>query len=230
MTLFRMPLAALALAGCTTSSTPSADLQAYFTATLYPATFDAPATLGLELQIWDYSNTGVPYVLSAGESAHAQFRGADIELVQGYFENEYGAAFRPDLPVVADERIALTIERDDGDAVLEVTAPPDFVLEAPATSPQPVSVTWSPIAADPMHWRVAEPCGWQGVDGSDGPIPEDSGRVDFPAGVLADARPASSCRVDVTIGRSRLNIANTPLGAASAWFDRLHTIAVEVTP
>jgi len=168
---------------------------------------------------------GVPYHLQSSESLNATFEGHSVPLV---FANDdelfaiYSAKITPGSAVPADEPIVVTFDRG-GDAVkLTATTTADFALQAPATSAQPVTVSWSPTAADRIHWDSKS----SSVPSADGAIETDSGAITFPPGVLTQQPPET---VTIDVARSRSSTPLTGLQTATVAFNRWHTVMVEVT-
>jgi hypothetical protein len=156
------------------------------------------------------------------EGVHAQFRGQDIAI-----EAPYVTSVSLDSEVAEAEPIVFSL----GETSVAVIAPADFAIAPPAPTPasQPVVVTWSPTSSDPMHWSADRTCAAPG-DYNEGPIPQDTGRIEFPPGVLSFKSQLASCTLTLELDRMRSNLtAPQPLGS-TATFTRVHTTAVEVTP
>ena len=216
----------VAFAGCTSGpSTRQID-----------ATFDVRAeedgSLVLTLQLLDASDPAnlQPYALSPSEGTRVTFRDQIIPLVAGTTE-QFGAAYvariTPSPAIAADESLVATFDRGGADrSALEITATPDFTLVAPASTPQPVTITWSPQGPDAMLWQGTSCVS----DEIDGPIPHDEGRIDFPAGVLALATPSVQCNVLLSFTRQRGAAGSQRLRSALAYFTRTRSVAVQVTP
>lgn len=213
--------------GCT-SATPTKDID---------ATFDVKSnedgSVVLTLQLLDASDPANPqaYALTPSEGARVDFRGQTIPLVAGTSE-QFGAAYiarvTPAPALAADESLVATFDRGGSDrSTLEITATPDFTLVAPSTTPQPVTITWSPTGPDSMLWQATTSCV---PDELDGPIPQDVGRIDFPPGVLGPAMPSTPCDVQLLFERSRGAAGSSRLRSALAYFSRTHWVQLQVTP
>ncbi|HSN26297.1 MAG TPA: hypothetical protein VLT45_08430, partial [Kofleriaceae bacterium] len=189
------------------------------------ATYDEMGDLRLGLQLTEPGvgpEGDAPYALSPGEGVRVGFRGQTIPLVAGtdyVLGDGYYATITPGSPPTAEEPITLTFDRGGSDRVtLELDAPPDFVLSVPAASPQPVTISWAPIAAEPMHWYTSF---------DEGPIPHDTGSIEFPTSVVG---VTAASDVDFAFTRTRTIVAKTALHSASATYTWEHSITVEVTP
>jgi hypothetical protein len=207
------------VAGCTSGSSVS-EMSAFAQVTSRDTRVD------VTLQLLD---DGL-YQLASDDRLGATFRGQGIELVTQDFIGQYGGSFPLDSDVLAGETVTIVVNLGGEKVLLPASAPADFVIAAPATAPaaQPVTVTWLPTATDPMGWRGSTIC--TGATYSDGPIPHDVGRIDFPPGVLAPATPSRSCTTPLEIDRTGYSSPSTALHQADVYFTRTHTTQIELTP
>lgn len=196
-----------------------------------------PGQLALTVRMVDLTDppqgplgTVPPYVLDGGESLRATFRGQTTTLqpFAAYMDapGNYYAYITPDGNVAADEPLDVTFDRGGEQVTFGITTTADFVLSAPASSPQPVTVTWTPATADAMSWQ-AFTC--DAIE-ADGPIPHDAGRIDFPAGVLDLPMPSTACLAMIEFSRTRGGFPETALHDTSVRFTRSHDVSLEVTP
>lgn len=209
------------LAACTS---PGTSLDVHYDAELR----DDTLTLTVQLSDPDPLDGG-PYHLGPGDSLGARFRGHDLPVKLDHDANGiaiYTATLTPDPTVAADEPIRVTFEQGDNHIELTATATPDFALQAPASSPQPVTVTWSPTAADRIRWASSS----ASVPAADGAIQVDSGQLVFPPGVLASTPLSSATTVTIDVARTRAISPNTSWGPIPVEFSRWNTVTVEVTP
>lgn len=171
-----------------------------------------------------------PYVLDGGESLRATFRGQTTTLQPfAAYQNapgNYYAYITPDGDVAADEPLDVTFDRGGESVKFGISTTADFTLSAPASSAQPVTVTWTPATADAMSWQ-AFTC--DSIE-ADGPIPHDTGRIDFPAGVLDLSMPSAPCLAMIEFSRTRYAIPETALAYTTVSFSRSHDVSVKVTP
>lgn len=203
------------MVGACTSPPPTGKLAASF-----QATYDLMGRLQLGLQLTEPGvgpEGDAPYTVTPSEGVRVEFRGQKIPLVAGtdYQRGDgYYATITPDSAPAAEEPITLTFDRGGSDRVtFDIDAPPDFTLSAPAMSPQPVTITWTPVASEPMHWAA--------IDG-EGPIPHDTGSIEFPPVVFGGG--------EIEFTRTRTIGPHTALNSAQAQFTWIHEITVTVTP
>jgi hypothetical protein len=216
----------LPLVACTTIS-PAAHTGASWAVT---ALDDRPPTLEVSLGLIDFVN-GQPY-----EGIHkvaVTFRGHELTLdYDGTIDPPYQTTIPLESDLAEGEPMTFVLERaDEAPVVAAATAPADFVIAPPASTraTDPVLVTWSPTSSDPMQW-AADPRCVADIGYADGPIPQDTGSIEFPPGVLARLDLPTKCTTSLAIGRFRESRATTPLAFDSVRFTRVHGTTVEVTP
>ena len=212
------------LAGCTSGSRPLESLEVRLDVELH----DDRLSIEMSMQNPDPLEGG-PYVLAPDESLRAKFRGQTVTLDPDRQQDNfavYATLLTPDPPLAADEPIVATFDRDGDDVELTATSTDDFALQAPASSPQPVTVTWSPTAADRMRWVSTSTA----APSANGAIQFDTGQLVFPPGVLAPAPLAAATSVTVDMARTRESMPRTAFGPVPVQFSRWHEVTIEVTP
>ena len=150
-----------------------------------------------------------------------RLRGQEIALAKRYVESPYAAMRMIDSPLTADEEVLVIVEQDGERAEVSTTAPPPLTLAAPtdAHATQPITVTWSPTAKDPMEWQGG--C----YDENYGPIPHDTGSLTFPAGVIS---AMYNCDALLTFSRTRTSIPDSDLGSAVISISQSFPVAFQV--
>jgi hypothetical protein len=158
--------------------------------------------------------------LAASVTVHGQ----KIGLGKYLPDSPYVGRAALDAPLASDDEIIITFNQRDGEYdQLTVTAPPPLTLTPPteARIGAPVTVTWMPMSNDAMRWRG------DGCDVSfiNGPIPNDTGSLTFPPGVLAQVYP---CGVDLAFDRWRTSLPESAFRSALVTVTQTATVFVDV--
>jgi hypothetical protein len=180
------------MAGCD-SPTPTAEITATLRATIDPIRIDVSLTLTSGYPV------STPYRIEPEEHIVAAFQGKEVELAGG--EATYRGAIRVD-EVVADDELTVVFDRAElGSTAIAMRVPTPFVVTTPPNQPKadPVTITWSPVADERMGWR-GDACDFGTY--LDGPIPDDTGSLTIPPGVLASPS-MSDCHVALRVDRQR---------------------------
>lgn len=211
------------LVACTSSTrTPTSQLDARITATIV----DSDHTLHVGIDLDKGINTTDPtsgfYEIEPDEHVRIGFRDQTLDLLYRagtYDLDDYQGTLRYTGDVAAGEEIRVEIDRgSDDDVTLTAPAPPPFTLAGPATwmPSQELTITWTPVSTEPMAWQAAGD-----FNAPSGPIPNDTGTITFPIGVL-DGPP-----VALQFSRTRTTAPVSPLRGCTFAVTQERDILVE---
>jgi hypothetical protein len=144
-----------------------------------------------------------------GDSVVATFRGRTYPLEHA--DISYGTSIALDTPVVTDEPITVTVERDGDELVAMVTAPPPLDVATPPlfiSRSQPLTLSWGTATDDYMAWSI------------DSFYVEGKGEI--PPGVNTFTIPADAMKADesfVGTRSARLLVDRARAGTVDPGFD-----------
>jgi len=220
--MWRCCVCAMAMSACTDSSVLPAFVEFQARASIRDAKLDLTVNA---YDLFPAPDGNGLYLTDA--NVNVRFRGQTVELAFDPYLFVPGNHAVLDLAndVETDEAITFTLAYGDTSAEVTDTCAPDFAIAPPVAAKPgaPGDLAWTPASADVMTWS-----GMGCAGDFDGPVPVDTGMLEFPPVVFGVEH--DGCSVELTMTRSRTTPPPSPFDSVSVATERRHTIDFTVTP